>query len=235
MAHAFSQYEQVYEKVSGLLHSFQKNRDLKDDSYAKMIRQAEVYYQEDNVTMAREGDRLSNYLLLLEGTARFQKRSSTGRQMTVFRVRGGESCALATACLLSEQPIPAEAVSETRLFGCTIPRHIFLEGLAASQPFRKFVFSGYGEQLGGVLSLASEIAFDPISVRLIKYLLTNVDDDDILYQGHQEIAEGLGTVREVVSREVKALKDKGWVKAGRGKIKIIAKSELSEYLLMKSF
>jgi len=235
MALAYNQHQTVLEKVDCLLADFQSKHQIADQSYLKMIKNADVFHREANITMAREGDRLPSYQMVLEGTVRFQKRSPNGRQMTIFRVRGGESCALATACLLSDQPIPAEAVSESELYGCSIPKPVFLAGLEGSQKFRDFVFNGYSEQLGGVLNLATEIAFDSISVRLIKYLLSNSDRRGIVRRGHQEIAEDLGTVREVVSREIKGLKEKSWISVGRGRIKLLARGEMNEMLLKMSF
>ncbi len=234
MALAFKERHSVSEKIDYLLSEFQLTHQICDQSYLKMIKNADVFCGETNTTVAREGDHLPYYQLVLEGTVRFQKRSPNGRQMTIFRIHGGESCALTTACLLSDQPLPAEAVSESEILGCNIPRADFIEGVDGSQKFREYIFNGYSEQMSDVLNLATEIAFDPISIRLIKYLLVNADTNNLVHHGHQEIAEDLGTVREVISREIRGLKAKGWITVRRGRIELIGSGEMNELLARTS-
>lgn len=231
MKNSCRQSSELRHHAAQLLAGFQAQRQLTDDAYLGMIRHADSVFHSKGNIIAREGDHLSHYLLLLEGVVRFQKRAANGRQITVFRVNGGESCALAAACLLSNQPLPGEAVSESDLHGFVIPRQRFIDGLTNSPSFRDFVYTGYGRELSGILSLATEIAFDPISVRVVRYLLENTDSRGIVKRCHQEIAEDLGTVREVISREIRSLKIKGRIAVGRGKIEIKRRGELSELLL----
>ncbi len=231
MKNSSRQLSELHHHADQLLAGFQAQHQIADDAYFGMIRHADPIFYPTGSIRAREGDRLSHYLLLLEGVVRFQKRAANGRQITVFRVNGGESCALAAACLLSNQPLPAEVVSESDLYGFVIPRQRFIEGLSNSPSFREFVYTGYGEELNSVLSLATEIAFDPISVRVVRYLLANTDNRGIVKRCHQEIAEDLGTVREVVSREIRSLKANGRIAVVRGNINIKRRGELNEFLM----
>ena len=47
------------------------------------------------------GQAPENFLLLIEGTLRVQQVSPAGREIVLYRVSAGESCALTTACLMS--------------------------------------------------------------------------------------------------------------------------------------
>ncbi len=49
----------------------------------------------------------ANYLLLIEGTIRVQQVSEGGREIVLYRVADGESCALTTACLLGYEDYQA--------------------------------------------------------------------------------------------------------------------------------
>ena len=45
---------------------------------------------------------------------------------------------------------------------------------------------------------------------------------------HQQIADELGTAREVVSRQVKRLEQKNWVALGRGQVDILDRAALTQ-------
>ena len=59
------------------------------------------------------GQSPESYLLLIDGTVRVQQVSETGREIVLYRVSAGESCALTTACLMGYEEYQAEGVTET--------------------------------------------------------------------------------------------------------------------------
>lgn len=190
-----------------------------------------------NTVIASEGSRLESYLLLMEGKARFQKLSTNGRQITVLRVNGGQSCALATACLLSNSPLPASAITDSDSWGGVINKADFLLCLQQSPKFRQFLFSNFANQLHDVMCLIEQLAFEPLDIRIANFLLANDDEQSIVKKSHQEIADELGTVREVVTREIRTLKNRGWLSVGRGYVTLhnrIALSNLANSKLAPS-
>ena len=56
-----------------------------------------------------------NFLLLLDGTVRVQQVSAGGREIVLYRVTGGETCIMTTACLLSDEDYSAEGIAETEV------------------------------------------------------------------------------------------------------------------------
>ena len=75
------------------------------------------------------GDVCENFVIVASGEARVQLSTKTGRDMTLFRLLPGQSCALTTSCLLSESPYYAEGVAETDLELITIPSSAFCKPL----------------------------------------------------------------------------------------------------------
>jgi CRP/FNR family transcriptional regulator len=53
------------------------------------------------------GQAPESYLLLLDGSVRVQQASESGREIVLYRVSAGESCALTTACLMGYEDYPA--------------------------------------------------------------------------------------------------------------------------------
>jgi len=98
-----------------------------------------------------------------------------------------------------------------------------------SAVFRRFVMENYGALISDLIVLLDEIAFHSIDVRLAKLLLDETGFK--LSRTHQQIADELGSAREVVSRQLKRFENKGWVALGRGYIEVIDKEALQKVQL----
>ncbi len=172
------------------------------------------------------GQTPTGYVLLLEGDIRVSQISESGREIVLYRVLPGESCALTTACLLGGEDYNAEAVAETEIEAVTIPRATFDKLIARSAAFRRFVFAAFSQRMSDLFKLVDEVAFQRIDVRLAHKLLELAGDGSDLAMTHQQLATELGTAREVISRQVHELQRRGWIASGRGSVKLIDRQAL---------
>jgi len=171
-------------------------------------------------TVFHDGDACSNYLLVLDGSVRVQKVSSSGREITLYRVGDGQSCILTTTCLLAGQRYPAEGVTETEVRAVVIGNPLFQTLVAESAAFRQFVFAVYARRISDLIVLVEEVAFGRMDLRLAARLRDSADPDGVVVATHQELAAELGTAREVVSRLLKDLEHRGLVALHRGRIEL---------------
>ena len=169
-------------------------------------------------TVFAPGMPAESFLLLLDGTVRVQQVSAGGREIVLYRVTGGESCIMTTACLLSQDTYNAEGVTETPVQAVAIPRAAFDELMARSAEFRRFVFGNYSSRITDLLHVVEEVAFERIDKRLAQKLLQRADVEGRLNATHQDLAVELGTAREVVSRHLKEFQRRGWLELTRGQI-----------------
>jgi CRP/FNR family transcriptional regulator len=160
------------------------------------------------------------YLLLLEGTVRVQQVSDTGREIVLYRVSAGESCALTTACLMGYEEYQAEGIAETDVEAVAIPRSTFDDLIARSAAFRRFVFTAFSTRVTDLFRIIDEVAFSRIDVRLAQRLLERANAEGHLQLTHQQLAAELGTAREVVSRQLNEFQRRGWISTSRGAIDI---------------
>jgi len=167
-----------------------------------------------------QGDSCQSYILVLKGTVKVFSRTHSGREILLYRVKGGQSCTLTTSCLFSDDRYPAEGLAETDVTALVISQKDFNHGLACSTKFRQFVFSAYGDRIREVISLVETIRFSKIETRLADALLEEAGDSRYFKVTHQELAVDLGTAREVVSRQLKEFETNGWLELHRGAIKI---------------
>ncbi len=174
----------------------------------------------------REGTPCGAYVMRLSGQSRVYKMSTSGREILLYRVSAGETCVITTTCLLGNSDYPASTVVEVAIRDVLIPAAAFHQLMLDSKVFRKFVMTNYGALISDLIVLLDEVAFHNLEARLAKVLLdTNMSQ---INRTHQQIADELGTAREVVSRQLKRLEQKGSVSLGRGLIEIINRVALEK-------
>lgn len=159
-------------------------------------------------------------ILLLDGRVRVQQTSDSGREIVLYRVSAGESCVLTTACLLAYEDYAAEGLAETTVQAVAIPRQVFDQLIARSEPFRRFVFAAYSRRVTDLFAVIEEVAFQRLDIRLAQKLIDLAQDADALRITHQQLAAELGTAREVVSRQLQEFQRRGWITGQRGSILI---------------
>ena len=172
------------------------------------------------------GQAPENFLLLIEGTIRVQQVSEGGREIVLYRVSAGESCALTTACLMGYEEYLAEGIAETAVKAVAIPRSLFDELIASSRDFRRFIFTAFSRRVTDLFRVIEEVAFARIDVRLAQRLLQLAGDKPHVSATHQDFANELGSAREVISRQIQEFQRRGWIRATRGEIELIDKAAL---------
>jgi len=212
------------------LDRFPALRGLQDPAAEKVLAAASVITLPAGKVVYRAGDRPRNYILVIDGCVRVQEVTESGNEILLYRVRAGQPCVLTTTCLLGGDQYPAESITEMATQAVIIPEAAFEEGVNSSPGFRQFVFSSYGRRLSELMMLVQSVAFDRMDVRLARVLLSNVDAAGMVARTHQELAAEIGTAREVVSRHLKSLERREWVRLHRGMIEILQLEPLQELL-----
>jgi CRP/FNR family transcriptional regulator, anaerobic regulatory protein len=174
----------------------------------------------------REGTPCGAYVMRLAGKSRVYKMSMNGREILLYRVGSGETCVITTTCLLGNSDYPASTIVEEPIRDVLIPAVAFHQLMLDSAIFRKFVMTNYGALISDLIVLLDEVAFHNLDARLAKTLLDA--NSTKIVRTHQQIADELGTAREVVSRQLKRLEQKGLVTLGRGQVEIINRNALDE-------
>ena len=159
---------------------------------------------------------------VVEGTVRVSKCAPSGRELPLYRVGPGETCIISSSCLLGHEDYNARGVTEAETLLMLLPKAIFDE-MMAERPFRDFVFHLFAERIADLMQLIEEVAFRKLDQRLAALLLGK---GRVLHVTHQQLADELGSVREIVSRLLKSFAEQGLVKLAREQVEIIDPSGL---------
>lgn len=154
---------------------------------------------------------------VLVGSIRVVKLAANGRELPLYKVLPGESCIITSSCLLGHTDYNARGVTESDTTLVLLPRDLFDEMLDVTA-FRDFVFDLFAERISELMQLVEEVAFRKLDQRLANLLLGKGRQ---LHTTHQQLADELGSVREMVSRLLKGFADQGLVRLGREQIEIL--------------
>jgi CRP/FNR family transcriptional regulator len=165
-----------------------------------------------------ENQPCQGFPLLLEGSVKVIKLAASGRELMLYRVVPGGSCIISSSCLLGHTDYNARGIAETPLTLAALPVGAFAALMVEHTPFRDFVFHLFADRIGELMQLVEEVAFARLDQRLAKLLLAR--NETVLGVTHQQLADELGSVREIVSRLLKGFAEQGLVTLGREQITI---------------
>jgi CRP/FNR family transcriptional regulator len=154
---------------------------------------------------------------VLEGAIRVTKVSPSGRELPLYRVVAGENCIITSSCLLGHADYNARGVTEGATTLALLPRDLFDEMLG-EPVFRDFVFALFSERMAELMQLVEEVAFHKLDQRLAALLLGK---GRVVHATHQQLADELGSVREMVSRLLKGFAEQNLVRLGREQVEVL--------------
>jgi CRP/FNR family transcriptional regulator len=182
-----------------------------------LIERAQVLDAPAGTPMFGEGSPCRQFPLVLEGSIRVSK-CSEGRELPLYRVGPGESCVLTSGCLVGARDYPANGVVELDARLVVLPRAVFEELMARHAPFREYVFALFADRLAELMALVEAVAFHRLDRRLAATLLGR---GRIVAMTHQQLADELGSVREIVTRLLRSFADQKLVSLNRGAVEVL--------------
>lgn len=209
------------------ISSFDELAGLDEQDRRFLETHAHLVRLDSGTSVFAPGNKPDAFLLLLEGTVRVHQFAPNGREIVLYRVSGGESCIMTTACLLSGEDYLAEGITETPVTAVALSRQDFDTLMGRSSGFRRFVFSKYASRVTRLMEVVEDVAFERLDKRLARKLLELSRGDRMLDTTHQTLAVELGSAREVISRQIKEFSRRGWISSTRGHIRIEDRQALS--------
>ncbi len=166
------------------------------------------------------GDPCPNIGFLLSGEIRVFKEGEIGREITLYEIYPGEACILNASSIITHTAYPATATAITDIEMLAMPEKVFRELLVLHEDMRTFIFRLFSNRLSLIIELVEEVAFGKMDERLMEYLIEKAEDGKI-FSTHRNIANDLGTSREVISRLLKDIERKGNIIISRKMIQLV--------------
>jgi len=196
--------------------------ELSSTAHTRLLRSAQWMRVPTGAMLFDDHQACEGFPFVVEGSVRVSKCAPTGRELPLYRVGPGETCIISSSCLLGQEDYNARGVTEADTLLMLLPKPVFDE-LMGERPFRDFVFHLFAERIADLMQLIEEVAFRKLDQRLASLLLGK---GRVLHVTHQQLADELGSVREIVSRLLKSFADQGLVRLAREQVEILDPASL---------
>jgi CRP/FNR family transcriptional regulator len=193
-------------------------RDLAPEDFERVLAEGMVREVPAGTVLFDEAQPCAGFPFVLEGSIGVSKLAENGREIQLYSVDAGESCILSSSCLLASVDYAAHGVALTDTIVFVLPRPTFERLLKVSDAFRHYVFGLFADRISDLMQTVEEVAFKRLDQRLAALLLRR---GPTVRATHQQLADELGSVREIVSRIVRNFASKGLVQTGREQIMIL--------------
>lgn len=171
--------------------------------------------------LIRAGDAITHIPIVVSGSLRIIAQNAQGQERFLYHIMPGEACAMTMTCCAGRRASAVMAVVEEDAEVLLVPTRCMEEWMTYPE-WRKFVGDTQAQRFTELLETIEVVAFSRLDDQLWDYLVKRVQatGEHTLKVTHQEIAQELNSPREVVTRLLHQLVQRGRVELARGAITV---------------
>lgn len=158
------------------------------------------------------------FLFVINGNIKIQKINEKGEETNLYNVEKGQLCHESLSCFMNCKSlnIIARAIQDSKI--CVVPFNVVNDYLLQDTLFLQYIYKDLYSKFTLIVNIKEEVKHESLTNRLVKLLIDKKSKN--IYLTHNDLAFELDSAREVVSRKLKELERKGYLKLGRVKIQI---------------
>ena len=168
--------------------------------------------------LMKTGQYFRSTMLVLRGLVKIYREDEEGNEYFIYYLQPGQACALSMICAVRQQAsqLMGKAVTDTTILA--IPLEYMDSWIAKYKSWYYYVLGSYRDRFEDLLFTIDHIAFRNMDERLLFYLKRQqrTFNTNILTVSNTEIAQELNSSREVISRLMKKLSEKGNIRLLKG-------------------
>jgi CRP/FNR family transcriptional regulator len=189
-----------------------------------IIAQATISEVKAGDVLMRTGQYIRNTILVVKGKIKIYREDADGNEFFIYYLLPGQACAISMICATKSEKsqIMAKVVEDVELI--VVPLQLMDKWMSEHKSWYEFVVDTYKNRFEELLTVVDNIAFRNMDERLEFYLQRNATTNQTndIKISHQEIATDLSSSREVISRLLKKMEQRGLVKLHRSHIELLS-------------
>lgn len=205
------------DKISRLFPTFEKGL------VENIIEKAQVHSFKEGDLLMKTGQNIRSTILILDGRIKIFREDQEGNEFFMYYLHPGQACALSMICATKQESsqIMAKAATSTEVI--SIPIEYMDAWMLTFKSWYYFVLETYRSRFEELLLTVDHIAFRNMDERLLFYLKRQQQTlkSNTLRISNTEIATELNSSREVISRLLRKLAERGCIKIDRQQIELI--------------
>lgn len=202
---------------------------LSEESQRLLEREAKTVRFPERRTVIERGQQVSGAYFVLDGSLRVFTTSASGKEATLYAVRPGETCVLALNTLFNDLLFPAWVEAEAPTQAAVVPGKVFRTLFEREQAIRDLTLSVMSTLVFRLMDELDQTHSRTLEQRLANFLLVRASaNSGVVRSTQQQIADHLGTTREVVARLVGRIVARGYILSGRREITVLKPGMLAK-------
>ncbi len=200
----------------------EKFQHLEESLVAEMSQESVIRSLAEGEDVLQTGQFIRSTILVSDGLLKVYREDEEGNEFLMYYLEPGDACALSMMCTVrnDRSGIMARAVVPSEVI--LVPAHLTEVWLGKYKTWNHFVISSYRQRFEELLQTLDSVAFQALDERLLFYLRRYEQAlGKEVKLSHQQIAEELNSSREVISRLLKKLEQRGVLRLHRNAIEII--------------
>jgi CRP/FNR family transcriptional regulator len=158
----------------------------------------------------KEGQHVRVIPVVLEGLIKVYSRFEE-KEILLYYIQPFESCIMSFSARLKNEPSRVFAITEDETFALLLPADDVMEWLRQFPDIHTLFYQQYNLRYAELLETIKYLLYHKLDKRIYDYLKekSQVKGERVLNIRHKQIAQELGTAREVISRLIKKLEKEG--------------------------
>lgn len=169
----------------------------------------------------REGQKNKYVPFLIKGSIKVYSLND-GRELIYYYIRPNDSCLMTFSSIFTDYTSRVYAITEDESEVMLIPVSVVHEWLIKYPEINRVFYSEYDKRFSDVMNMVNDAVFHRLDKRVLNYIKQqiNITGNNPIKLTHKEIANNLGTSREVVSRVLKKIENEGEILQSKEGIRI---------------
>lgn len=195
-----------------------------------LINSSKIVKYEQGKVMHAGKDECTGLFLILSGRVRAFIVTEEGKEMTLFRLLDRDLCIFSATCMLKNISFDIYVSTETDVEAILIPAKKYKEITDKDIVVANFTNDVLSSRMSDIMTVLEQSMFYSMDRRIAMFLeeQSALERKDVLQITHEQIANHLGSAREVISRRLKFLAEEGVIRIGRGYVEIVDHERLME-------
>jgi CRP/FNR family transcriptional regulator, anaerobic regulatory protein len=193
------------------------------------ILEAELYVNSQRKTLPAEtvlmqsNSYVRSIPVVLSGSMRVMRQDDDGREVLLYYIKPGESCIMSILAGIHDDTSKVKLVVEEDSEVLMLPVAKASEWIKVYPEWADFIFKLYHKRFEELLDVINAVAFQKLDDRIVTLLKrkAGVYGSNEFSITHKQLAEELGTTREVISRLLKQMEKQQLITLSRNKITLI--------------
>lgn len=185
-----------------LLSELSFPKELKD----KIIESSEVKEIPKGTQIMHEGQYIKLIPIVLNGLVKVFTRHED-KELLLYYIKPNETCIISFNAVLTNSSSKAYALTEQNSKILLMPGEKVFHWMKEFPELISLFFNQYNNRYNELIEMILTVLFEKMDKRLYEYLQTaaTISGSDTIKRSHQQIANDLGTAREVITRVLKKL------------------------------